>query len=275
MSALQKQIIRELCVQSRMIAEDEIRARVQFIKNYLLNAGAKGLVLGISGGQDSSLAGRLCQMAVEELREETGGDYRFIAMRLPYGVQRDEEDAQRALAFIRPDQSITVNIKEAVDASVQAFQEATGQPLTDYLKGNTKARERMKAQYDIGGFYRLLVVGTDHAAEAVTGFFTKFGDGACDLTPLFGLTKGQGKELLRHLGAEPAIYEKMPTADLLDEIPGRADEDELQLTYEQIDAYLEGKEVPKEVAERIEHRYMATRHKRVPPVTPFDDWWKE
>ncbi|SFS77201.1 ammonia-dependent NAD(+) synthetase [Marininema halotolerans] len=274
MKRLQQDIIAELGVSSSIAPETEVKNRVNFIKNYLTHTGAKGLVLGISGGQDSSLAGRLCQLAVEELRQETGGTYTFIAMRLPYGVQRDEEDAQRSLQFIQPDQSIVVNIKDAVDASVRSFQEGTEEALSDYVKGNCKARQRMIAQYNVAGHYGLLVVGTDHAAEAVTGFFTKFGDGGADLVPLFGLSKRQGKKLLQYLGAEPAIYEKVPTADLLDEKPGQADEAELGLTYEIIDDYLEGKEGSQEHAEKVEQRFLATRHKRTIPVSILDTWWK-
>src|SRR5690606_34466988 len=104
-------------------------------------------------------------------------------------------------------------------------------------------RVRMIAQYAIAGQRSLLVVGTDHAAEAVTGFFTKYGDGGADVLPLSGLTKRQGRALLQHLGAPERLYTKPPTADLLDDKPGQTDEDELGMSYEQIDDYLEGKDV--------------------------------
>ena len=248
--------------------------RVKFIKEYVKATATEGLVLGISGGQDSTLAGRLAQMAIDELRKERKKKFRFVAMRLPYGVQNDEADAQQALRFIQPDETLTFNIQDAVDGSVRAFHDATGQALPDYVKGNVKARERMIAQYQIAGVRNLLVVGTDHAAEAVTGFFTKYGDGGCDLVPLYGLNKRQGKQLLKHLGAPSSLYMKIPTADLLDERPGRADEEELGITYEQIDDYLEGKEVKVDVAERIQQKYLSSRHKRTTPASPFDDWWK-
>lgn len=274
MTSMQMSIISELCVKPEIDPSQEIRNRVDFLKTYLRKTGQKGYVLGISGGQDSSLAGRLAEIAVHELRQETGVDYVFIAVRLPYGVQKDEDDAQRALRFIKPDKSMVVNIKGAVDASVQSFHTATGQFMSDFVKGNEKARERMKAQYAIAGDYGLLVIGTDHAAEAVTGFFTKYGDGGCDVTPLTGLTKRQGKALLQELGAEESIYAKVPTADLLDEKPGQADETELGLTYDQIDDYLEGKSVEFETAKMLEERYLKTRHKRTTPATLFDAWWQ-
>lgn len=96
----------------------------------------------------------------------------------------------------------------------------------------------MIIQYAIGGQQELLVIGTDHAAEAITGFSTKFGDDGADLLPLTGLTKRQGRALLQELGAEERLYLKMPTGDLLDEKPGQDDEIELGITYNQLDDYL-------------------------------------
>ncbi len=162
-----------------------------------------------------------------------------------------------------------------VDSAVASFEEATGLVLTDYNKGNQKAQERMTVHYRFAHQFDLLVVGTDHAAEAVTGFFTKYGDGGVDLTPLSGLTKRQGRALLSYLGADERIYTKPPTADLLDQTPGQLDEDELRISYKVLDDYLEGNEVPSEDAQCIEHLYQATEHKRHLPITPFDTWWRE
>jgi len=272
--SLQQQIMKELNVNPAIQPQDEIRKRVDFLKKYILKTKAKGFVLGISGGQDSTLAGRLAQLAVEELRKE-GTDALFIAVRLPYGVQKDEDDAQRSLAFIRADREVVFNIKAGVDG-VQAEYDSSipGQNLSDYQKGNVKARMRMIAQYAIGGMEGLLVIGTDHAAEAVTGFFTKYGDGGADVLPLTGLTKRQGKALLKELGADEQLYLKVPTADLLDHKPGQADETELGISYDELDDYLEGKQVSPEVAEKIEQRYIVTEHKRRLPVSMFDEWWK-
>ncbi|MEK4147869.1 ammonia-dependent NAD(+) synthetase [Robertmurraya sp. FSL W8-0741] len=274
MRKLQQQIIKELSVQSIIEPKEEITKRVHFLKDYLKKTKANGFVLGISGGQDSSLAGRLAQLAVEQLRTE-GFAVKFVAVRLPYGAQKDEDDAQKALRFIQPDESYSFNVKDAVDAVKAEYDKSVGgQELRDYHKGNVKARMRMIAQYAIGGQANLLVIGTDHAAEAVTGFFTKYGDGGADLLPLSGLTKRQGKALLKELGADESIYLKIPTADLLDQTPGQADETELGITYDQLDDYLEGKEVAEEVAEKIEERYLLTEHKRQLPATMFDHWWK-
>lgn len=271
--SLQEEIIRHLNVKPVIDAEVEIKERVAFLKDYVKSAGAKGFVLGISGGQDSSLAGRLCQIAVEELRAE-GYDATFYAVRLPHGSQHDEDDAQAALAFIQPDKSLVFNIQASVDAVASSYIDTADAPLSDYHKGNVKARMRMIAQYAIAGEHGSLVVGTDHAAEAITGFFTKFGDGGADVMPLTGLTKGQGRELLQQLGAEERIYLKVPTADLLDNKPQQADETELGLSYELLDQYLTGQEVAPEAKESIERRYQVTTHKRELPASPFDTWWK-
>jgi NAD+ synthase len=274
MRELQARIIEALNVSPEIDPAAEVEHRVRFLVDYLAGAHANGLVLGISGGQDSSLAGRLCQLAVERIRE-AGGRATFTAARLPYGVQADEDDAQLALAFIDADEVVTFNIKAGTDGFEAQFEPATGSEMSGFVKGNVKARQRMVAQYAIAGDANLLVVGTDHAAEAVTGFFTKYGDGGADILPLSGLTKRQGKQLLQHLGAPARLYEKVPTADLLDDKPGQPDETELGITYTQIDDYLEGREVDAGVAEELEARYRITEHKRRTPVTPFDTWWRE
>ncbi|MCU1544324.1 MAG: synthetase [Microbacteriaceae bacterium] len=270
----QTRIILELGVRPSIDVQEEVERRVSFLCDYVRTTGAKGLVLGISGGQDSSLAGRLCQLAVERLGEE-GVSAEFVAVRLPYGVQADEADAQLAIEFIRPGRVVTFDIKRGVDAVAAEFADAVGTPITDFSKGNTKARLRMVSQYAIAGDLGLIVVGTDHAAEAITGFFTKFGDGGADVLPLSGLTKRQGRALLEALGAPERLYLKAPTADLLDENPGQTDENNLGLAYSDIDDFLEGKDVPDAVADALITRYLATEHKRHLPVGAADSWWRE
>lgn len=276
MLTMQKEVISALEVKPEIDVKEEIRQRVNFLKAYLKKSGMKGYVLGISGGQDSSLAGSLIQQAVNELNdEEANGDYEFVALRLPHGVQQDEEDAQTALQFIGPDKTLTFNIKPAVDASMEQFQQGAGEEMSDFIKGNTKARERMKVQYDVAAHHQCLVVGTDHAAEAVTGFYTKFGDGACDIAPLFGLSKRQGKLMLKEYGAPEILLSKAPTADLEDDQPLLSDEEALGVTYKEIDDYLEGKEISEKARENIEKRYKQTEHKRQLPVTLYDYWWQD
>jgi NAD+ synthase len=269
----QARIIHDLNVLPEIDVAAEIDRRVAFLCDYARSTGAKGLVLGISGGQDSSLAGRLCQLAVERLAGE-GIAAEFVAVRLPYAVQADEDDAQLAVQFIRPSRVVTFDIQRGVDGVAAEFADALGAKITDFTKGNTKARMRMVAQYALAGDLGLLVVGTDHAAEAITGFFTKFGDGGADILPLSGLTKRQGRALLEALGAPERLYLKHPTADLLDDNPGQTDENNLGIKYTEIDDFLEGKDVDDTVADTLVARYNATEHKRQLPVAPTDDWWR-
>ena len=273
--SLQEDIIAQLGVKPVIDPQEEIRRSIDFLKDYLQkHPFLKTFVLGISGGQDSTLAGRLAQLAMEEMRAETGdASYQFVAVRLPYGVQADEADAQKALAFIQPDVSLVVNIKESVDAMERAV-EVTGTDVSDFNKGNIKARSRMIAQYALAGAYGGAVIGTDHAAENITGFFTKFGDGGADILPLYRLNKRQGKQLLQTLGADPALYEKVPIADLEEEKPGIADEVALGVTYAEIDDYLEGKSVSPEAQATIENWWHKGQHKRHLPITVFDTFWR-
>ncbi|WP_018119353.1 ammonia-dependent NAD(+) synthetase [Corynebacterium mastitidis] len=267
---LQEKIVSALHTRPLIDSEKEIERRVTFLVDYLRATGARGFVLGISGGQDSTLAGRLAQLAVERARPAE-----FWALRLPYGVQADEADAQTALDFIRPDHRATINIKEAADAAARGAAAALGlDRLDDFHAGNVKARQRMVAQYAVAGQRGLLVIGTDHAAENLTGFFTKHGDGAADLLPLAGLTKSQGARLLEELGAPSSTWTKVPTADLEEERPALPDEEALGVSYAHIDAYLEGRAVPEEAAERIERLWRSGEHKRHLPATPEDSWWR-
>ncbi|QGV04164.1 ammonia-dependent NAD(+) synthetase [Lactobacillus acetotolerans] len=276
MRKLQKEIIAYEHVLPEIDPQKEIRRSVDFLKGYLkANPFLKSYVLGISGGQDSTLAGKLTQMAISEMREETGDDsYQFIAVRLPYDVQADAQDAADAITFQKPDQDPIVNIKAATDAMVASLEKA-GQKITDFNKGNIKARERMIVQYAIAGANKGAVVGTDHAAENFSGFYTKYGDGAADITPLFRLDKRQGKQLLKELGCPEHLYLKAPTADLEENKPDLPDETALGVTYDKVDDYLEGREIPEKDAETIEALWNKSKHKRHLPVTVFDDFYKK
>ena len=256
----------------------EISRRVEFIQNQLINAGAKTLVLGISGGVDSSTCGRLAQLAVDGLNKaHICSDYRFAAVRLPYGIQKDEEDAQVSLRFIQPSISLTVNIEDgvnAINASVCETLEDNGllpnDDAIDFAKGNVKARARMVSQYEIAGILGGLVLGTDHSAENITGFYTKFGDGACDLAPLFGLSKRQVRLLAKTMGAPDRLVHKTPTADLECLSPQKEDEHVLGMSYDDIDDFLEGNQVSAETEHRLMAIYAKTQHKRLPIATVYD-----
>lgn len=273
-SSLQRQIIDALQVRPTINPVEEISTRIDFLCSYLRSSGMKGYVLGISGGQDSTLAGRIAQLSVEKLRDE-GYDAEFYALRLPYDRQSDEDDVDIAMRFIQPDHELRINIKPATDMVEDAVAQALEKTqLGDFNRGNVKARERMVMHYAVAGETGCLVIGTDHAAENVTGFFTKFGDGAADVMPLWGLNKHQGAELLESLGAPPSTWTKVPTADLEDDRPMLADEDALGVTYRDIDAYLEGRSISPDARDRIEHLWAVGAHKRVLPATPHSTWWR-
>ena len=275
MTTLQKQIIQEMGTQPKIDPKEEIRKSIDFMKAYLKkHPFLKTYVLGISGGQDSTLLGKLAQLAIDEIRAETKDNaYQFIGVRLPYGEQIDQQDALDVMEWIQPDQAYVVNIKKSVDTTVEAIKE-NNLELSNFNVGNIKARERMVVQYAIAGDNEGAVLGSDHAAEAFAGFYTKFGDGASDLVPLFRLNKRQGTEMLQELNAPARFYEKIPTADLLDDTPALSDEEELGVSYQHIDDYLEGKEVPPKAQARIEKLYLNSQHKRHLPITIFDDFWK-
>ena len=273
----QADIVTEMQVLPKIDLDFEIRRRLDFIKYQLELSGQKTLVLGISGGIDSCTCGRLAQLAIDELMQ-TGDGYAFIAVRLPYATQADEADAQLSIDFIQPSHNLTVNVQSGTDAIHQSVMQALdtqglgdlSENVEDFARGNVKARMRMVAQYEIAGLLGGLVLGTDHSAENVTGFYTKYGDGACDLAPLFGLNKRQIRHLAARLGTPENIISKTPTADLETLAPEKADEAALGLSYDQIDDFLEGKTIAAEAAERLIHIYLTTAHKRQPIATIYD-----
>lgn len=269
--SVQQQIIAALQVAPAFNIDAEIKRRTDFLANYLITTGMQALVLGISGGVDSLLGGQLAQRAVTQVRQQ-GGKARFIAMRLPYGQQADEADALACLAVIQPDEVLNNNIQPAVDASLTSllgsgliFRDDAQQ---DFLVGNIKARQRMIIQYAVAGATSGLVIGTDQAAEALMGFFTKFGDGAADITPLVGLNKRRVQALAQALGAPAVLAFKVPTADLESLTPLRPDEDAFGVSYQQIDDFLEGKEVSEAAFETIVRHWRMSAHKRALPVSP-------
>ncbi|MCK5354145.1 MAG: ammonia-dependent NAD(+) synthetase [Methyloprofundus sp.] len=275
----QESIIKEMRVLPVIDSAFEIQRRIDFIKKQLKKAKLKTLLLGISGGIDSATCGRLAQLAVEQLNNEASSNaYQFIAVRLPYNIQADESDAQLAIGFIQPSQQMSVNVQPGVDAIHAETSHAVQQlgltsasaSALDFNKGNVKARARMIAQYEIAGLLAALVIGTDHSAENITGFFTKWGDGACDLAPLFGLNKRQVRQLAKTLGAPALLIEKAPTADLEDLEPGKTDEDALGLSYDQLDDFLEGKAVADDACQLIIDTFIKTQHKRQAIPTLYD-----
>lgn len=264
--SLQEEIIAALGVKPVIDEETEVRKRVDFLKAHVKEAGATGLLIAISGGIDSAVAAGLCKQATDELSAETGREYMTLGVFQPYGTQEDIEHSYAVARAFDLKHTAETNIEDAVgEIALEAEQGLKQIGLYRHLspqgKGNVKARTRMVMQYALAFELKLLVVGTDHASEAVTGFYTKWGDGAVDLAPLSTLNKRQVRRLARYLGVPQAILDKAPTAGLWE---GQTDEGELGITYEENSDYLEGKEISPEAQKRLESFYKRTAHKRSP-----------
>lgn len=264
--SLQQEIIAKLGVKPTIDVDEEIARRVAFLKEYVKKAGVTGLLIAISGGVDSAVATGLCKRATDELSQETGKEYITLGVFQPYGEQADIQHSYAVAEAFKLTHKVETNIAEAVDEialeTEYAFK-ALGMPrhISRGGKGNVKARTRMVVQYALAFDLNLLVVGTDHASEALTGFYTKWGDGAVDITPLSSLNKRQIRQLARRLGVPAEVIDKAPTAGLWE---GQTDETELGVSYEANSDYLEGKEIDPKAREILEKHYLRTEHKRQP-----------
>jgi len=270
--ALQQQIRTQLGVPSTFDVAQELDHRTTFLKDYLLSSRLDTLVIGVSGGVDSLAAGLLAHHAVLLARQQGYQRARLTVLHLPYGQQADAEDATAGAALMHPDQVLTLNIQAASD---QLLRDLMAQGLSfespeqqDVIHGNIKARQRMVALFAVAGTQRGLVVGTDQAAEMLTGYSTKFGDTAADVMPLLGLNKSQVRALARHLGAPDYLVDKIPTADLESLSPMRPDEESFGVSYNNIDRFLEGHKVSEQVAERLIQLWNVSAHKRTLPPGP-------
>lgn len=262
--SLQQQIIAELGVKPTINVEQEVRKRVDFLKSYVKDSGTSGLLIAISGGLDSAVAAGLCKRATDELTEELGREFKTLGLFQPYGEQSDIEHSYETAKAFDLKYTLETNIEEAVNEVALEVEHAlknvgVNQHMSIPGKGNVKARMRMVMQYAISFEQNLLVVGTDHASEAITGFYTKWGDGAVDITPLSTLNKRQIRQLGAYLGVPQSVLDKAPTAGLWE---GQTDEKELGISYEDNSDYLEGKEIRPEVREKLESYYRKTAHKR-------------
>ncbi|MDG0792585.1 ammonia-dependent NAD(+) synthetase [Cohnella ginsengisoli] len=262
--SLQQDIISLLGVKPSIDPEGEIAKRVGFLKEYVKKAGASGLLIAISGGVDSAVATGLCKRATDELTAETGKEYMTLGVFQPYGQQEDIAHSYAVAEAFDLKHKVETNIEEAVDEisleTEHAFKSlGMSRHISRGGKGNVKARTRMVVQYALAFDLNLLVVGTDHASEALTGFYTKWGDGAVDITPLSSLNKRQVRQVARALGVPAEVVDKAPTAGLW---AGQTDEAELGVSYDDNSDYLEGKTIPDAAREILEKHYQRTQHKR-------------
>lgn len=264
--SLQNDIIAKLGVKPQIDVDEEIRRRVDFLKEYVRKSGTNGLLIAISGGIDSAVTTGLCKRATDELTDETGKEHKTVGVFQPHGQQADISDSYAVAEAFALKYRIETNIEEAVNEIALEAEHGlksigVHQHLSRGGKGNVKARTRMVMQYALAFELNLLVVGTDHASEAITGFFTKYGDGAVDITPLSSLNKRQVRQLAARLGVPQSVLDKAPTAGLWE---GQTDEGELGITYDDNSDYLEGKEISAAAKEKLEKQYLKTEHKRAP-----------
>jgi NAD+ synthase len=240
-----------------------------WLKERAAAAGAEGYVFGLSGGIDSAVVARLCQMATPD---------RVLGVLLPcYSQPQDELDAMLvAEAFKIP--TAKVDLSKTFDTLTQTLDEALkvqhpklAVDVVDIKqrlpRANIKPRLRMTSLYYVANALNYVVAGTGNRSEITLGYYTKYGDGGVDVLPIGALLKSEVRALAREIGVPEPVITKPPTAGLW---PGQTDEAEMGFTYEMLEDYLNGKDVPVDVAKRIERLRAVSDHKRaLPPIAPI------
>ena len=245
-----------------MNSEQLAEKLVLWIRDRVLAAGCKGVVVGLSGGLDSSVAAVLCHRAFPQST---------LAVVMPcYSTEEDIEHA-RAVTDQFSIPAKTVVLDAAYDTLLKVLPDDKVAPDVNRLaKANIKARLRMLTLYYFANQLKYMVVGAGNRDELALGYFTKYGDGGVDIQPLGNLLKGQIRELAQFLGIPQPIINKPPSAGLWE---GQTDEGELGLSYEELDRYLATGEASAELKKRIESMIVASEHKRQPP--PAADFLEE
>jgi len=227
---------------------------ISWIRGEVLSAGCKGVVVGMSGGLDSSVLAVLCHRAFPQS---------MLGVLMPcYSRQEDMEHAQAvATRFSIPTKVVVLD--SVFDALLKALPDDEAEPnLSRLAKANLKVRLRMLTLYYFANRLKYMVAGSSNRSELAVGYFTKYGDGGADILPLGNLVKGQVKEMARLLGIPQQIIDKPPSAGLWE---GQTDEGEMGVTYDELDRYLLTGEASDKLKEKIESMIAAATHKRQPP----------
>ena len=232
---------------------------VRWLQDQVKQAGVSGLVVGLSGGIDSSVAAALIQRAV---------GHRALGLILPISSNPEDGEHGKMAAKAAGLAHITLDLSETqkgIMSHLTRALESIGCEVPGRMAdANLRARLRMSTIYAAANSLGALVVGTDNAAELYTGYFTKYGDGGCDILPLAQYTKAEVGKLGAYLGVPEPILQKPPSAGLW---PGQTDEAEMGLTYDIIDRYLLGERIPEPSRQRIELLHRQSQHKReLPPI---------
>lgn len=237
--------------------QKHIDSIVSWLRERTEKAGAEGLVVGVSGGLDSAVVANLIKLAYPD---------QSLGVIIP--IHTSEKNIQDALAVTSACniEAMTVDLTETHDLmyrtisdeliQAKSFNERKNQ-LAD---ANLRARLRMSTLYTIATHRNYLVVGTDNASEWHTGYFTKYGDGGVDILPLVEFTKTEVRQMAKVLDVPDSVIHKVPSADLWE---GQTDEMEMGITYDVIDAYLNGETVPESDRVLIERMHVQTEHKRI------------
>lgn len=237
-----------------MNSEQLAEKLVSWIRDKTLAAGGKGVVLGLSGGMDSSVLAVLCQRAFPK---------NTLAVLIPCYSNQDDVAHARLVVDRFSIPTRTVVLDSVFDALLKVLPDDRVDPLVNRLaQGNIKARLRMLTLYYFANRLKYLVVGAANRDELAVGYFTKYGDGGVDIQPLGNLLKGELRELARFLGIPEAIINKPPSPGLWE---GQTDEGELGFSYDELDRYLATGEASAEIKKRIESMVAASQHKRQPP----------
>ena len=239
-----------------MKLEQYLDVIVKFLQDYLKTVHAKGYVLGLSGGVDSSLVAALAKKAV--------GRENLMCIMMPIDSHPSDLEDAKKVAEALDLRYVVLDGSNSFHETLKEF-ERQNLSLDRMSQSNLKVRIRMTMLYAYGQANNYLVLGTDNMDERYTGYFTKYGDGAADLLPIVYLTKGEVVEASKMLGVPYFLAERTPSAGLFE---GQTDEKEMGITYKDLDTFLLGGKVDKEVEERIAHLHRVSEHKRAAIPTP-------